>query len=83
MNFISKPIRKIVNGVKDKVASLFQTNARKDYGKQIVYGRGKKLSKLRIQKQFEETTKSIRNLFKQKNKIKQLKIHQDTFRARR
>ena len=40
-----------------------------------MYGKGKKINKLRTQKQSEEKIiKSIRNLFTLKNKIKKLKI---------
>ena len=49
-------------GFKDKVISLFKTNS----PKQIVYGKGKKLNKLKSQKRSQESTiNSIRNLFKQ------------------
>ena len=41
INYIPKPIRKSVGSFKDKIVSLFKTNT----PKQIVYGRGKKLSK--------------------------------------
>ena len=41
INYIHKPIRKSVCGFKDKIVSLFKKNT----PKQIVYGRGKKLSK--------------------------------------
>ena len=51
INYIPEPIRKIVGGFKDKVVSLFNTNT----PKQIVNRRGKKLSKLKTQKQSEET----------------------------
>ena len=36
------PIRKTVGGLKVNVVSLFKTNTPKDYGKQTVYGKGKK-----------------------------------------
>ena len=45
VNYIPEPIRKSVGGFKDKVISLFKTNT----PKQIVYGRGKKLSKPKTQ----------------------------------
>ena len=71
-------MRKIVGDFKDKVASNFKTNTPKDYGKQIVCERGKKLNKPKAQKQSEENIiKSIRNLFKLKKKMKQLKIAKD------
>ena len=42
-NYIPEPIRKSVGGFKDKIVSLFKTNT----PKQTVYGREKKLSKLK------------------------------------
>ena len=42
-NYIPEPIRKSVGGFKDKIVSLFKTNT----PKQTVYGRKKKLSKLK------------------------------------
>ena len=51
---------------------VFKTNTPKDYGKQTVYGRGKKPSRQKRQKQ--NIIKSIRNLFRLKKKMKQLKI---------
>ena len=36
INHIPKIIRKIVNGFKDKIASLFKVNTHKDYIKQII-----------------------------------------------
>ena len=41
INYIPDPIRKNVDGFKDKIISLFKTNT----PKQTVYGRGKKPSK--------------------------------------
>ena len=41
MNYLSKPITKIVGGFKDKITGLFKTNS----PKHTVYGRGKKLRK--------------------------------------
>ena len=49
-NYILEPIRKVVDGFIDNVVSLFKTNRLKGYDKQIVYGRGKKLSKPKTQK---------------------------------
>ena len=66
-----------MGGVKDQIMGPFKS---KDYSKprpvKTVYGGGKKASKLKIQKQFEENIiKSTRNLFKlKKKKMKQLKI---------
>ena len=62
---------KNVNGFKDQVISYLKTDSPKDYGKKIVYGRGKKPTKPKTQKQSEEdsTIKIITNLFKLK-KIK-------------
>ena len=57
VNYIPEPIRKSVGGFKDKVISLFKTNT----PKQIVYGRGKKLSK-------PKTQNKIRNPFILKRK---------------
>ena len=51
VNYIPEPIRKSVGGFKDKIVSLFKTNA----PKQTVYGRGRKLRKPKIQ--------NIRNAF--------------------
>ena len=54
---------------------VFKTNAPKDYGKQTMYGRGKKPSRQKPQKQPKwNIIKSIRNLFRLKKKMKQLKI---------
>ena len=62
INSIPKLIRKSVDGFKDKVISLFKTNT----PKQIVFGRGKKLSKSK--------TQNIRNSFLLKKKKTKLKI---------
>ena len=58
-NYIPEPIRKSVGGSKDKIVSIFKTNA----PKQTVCKRGKKLSK-------SKTQNKIRNHFilKKKNK---------------
>ena len=58
-NYIPEPIRKGVDGSKDKIVSIFKTNALK----QTVCKRGKKLSK-------SKTQNKIRNHFilKKKNK---------------
>ena len=45
-----KSVKKIVGGFKDDVGSAFNTSK----PKQTMYGWGKKLSKPKIQKQFEE-----------------------------
>ena len=54
INFILEPIRKNMGGVNDQIMSLFKTQA---YSKpkrvKTVNGSGKKPSKLRIQKQYE------------------------------
>ena len=52
INYILESIRKSVGGFQNKIVSLFKTNTHK----QTVYGRGKKLSKPKIQ--------NIRKLFK-------------------
>ena len=58
MNYIPEHTKKNVGGFEDKIVSLFKTYTIK----QTVYLRGKKLSKLKTQKQFEENiNKSIRN----------------------
>ena len=63
-------------GVKEPILSLFIT---KDYSKpkrvKTVYGSGKKLRKLKIQKQSEEENiiKNSMNLFELKKERKQLK----------
>ena len=54
VNYIPEPIRKMAHVFKDKVASRFKTNSPKDYGKKIVYGRGRKPSKSITQKQSEQ-----------------------------
>ena len=53
INYIPEPIRKSVDDFQDKVNSLCKTKS----PKQIVYGRGKKLSKPKTQKQSEEKKK--------------------------
>ena len=59
------PIRKTVGGLKVNVVSLFKTNTPKDYGKQIVYGKGKKSNKPK-QKQYEkDKIRDIRTHFEQ------------------
>ena len=45
INYIPEPIRKSVDGFKDKIVSFFKTNT----PKQTAYGRGHKLSKSRKQ----------------------------------
>ena len=65
INYVPMPIRKFVGCFKDEVVSPFRTNTTKYYGKQTLYGRGKKPSKPKTQNQSEENIiKSIRNLFK-------------------
>ena len=59
INYIPEPIRKSVGGFENKVISLFKTNT----PKQTVYGRGKKLSKPKKNKQSK-----IRNPFVSKRK---------------
>ena len=60
VNYIPKPVRKFVGGLKDEVVSLFNINT----PKKVVYGRGKKLSKPKMQKQSgENIINSIRNPF--------------------
>ena len=55
ISYISESIRKIEGGFKDKVISLFKTNT----PKQTVYGRGKKLSKLKPQSKIRSTRNSF------------------------
>ena len=50
INYITEPIRKTVGSFKGKVVSLFKTNTSENYSKQTVCGRGKKLSKLKMEK---------------------------------
>ena len=57
INYIPDPIRKNVDGFKDKIISLFKTNT----PKQTVYGRGKKLSKPKVQKKSEENIIAAEN----------------------
>ena len=61
INYIPEPVRKSVGSFKDKIVSLFKTNA----PKQTVYGRKKKLSKPK--------TQDIRNPFTLKKKKKKSK----------
>ena len=63
ISYFLEPIRNIVGGFKDKVVSLFQKNTQKDYGKQIMYGRGKKLSKPKTQKPSEDNIIKYTNIF--------------------
>ena len=73
INYIPRPIRKFV-GHKDKVVNLFKTNTPKDYGKQVMYGRGKKPIKPKTQNQSEKNIiKSIKNLFKLKKENEAIK----------
>ena len=61
INYIPELIRKKYCGFKDKVVNLFKTNTHKDYAKKTVYGRGKKPSKPKSQKQSgENIIKSIK-----------------------
>ena len=53
INYISEPIRKFASSFKDKSISIFKTKTPENYSKQTE-GRGKKLSKLKIQKESEE-----------------------------
>ena len=75
INFITEPLRKTVDGFKNKVVSVLKTNTSGDYGKQSVYGSGKKLSKLKLKKESEEDgiIKNIRNLFKLKKENNAIK----------
>ena len=57
------PVRKTVGGLKVNVVSLFKTNTPKDYGKQTVYGKGKKSNN---PKQYEkDIIRDIRTHFEQ------------------
>ena len=60
INYIPEPIRKSLDGFKDKIVSLFKT----DTLKQTVYGKEMKLSKPK--------TQNIRNLFILKKKKKRI-----------
>ena len=64
VNYIPESIIKILGSSKDKIASFFNTNT----AKQIVYGRGKKLCKPKIQ----NTINNIRNPFMPRKKKKKL-----------
>ena len=57
INYIPEPIRKSIGCLKDIIVGLFKTNT----SKQIVYGRGNKLSKPK--------TQNIRNPFIPEDKI--------------
>ena len=60
INYTSEPIRKSESDFKDQVVSIFKTNI----PKQTMYGRGKKLSKPKTQKQsVENIIKSIKYFF--------------------
>ena len=61
INYILEPIRKSVDGFKDKVISLFKTNTTK----QTVYGRGKKLRKPKTQNKIRKSF-----ILKKKKKLK-------------
>ena len=65
INIILYPVRKSVGNFKDKIVSLFNI----DTHKLAVYGRGKKLSKPKTQRQPEQSkTNSIRCSFILKKK---------------
>ena len=65
IDYFLEPILKIIGGFQDKILSLFKTNTPEDYGKQNVYGKREKPSKLEIQKQSEDNMiKNIRSIFK-------------------
>ena len=48
INYFQEPIWKIISGFKDKILSLYKTNTPEDYGKQNLYGKMEKPSKLEI-----------------------------------
>ena len=45
INYIAEPIRKTLDGFKDKVVNIFKKSTPKDCSKQTVYDRGKKPTK--------------------------------------
>ena len=69
INYIPVPIRKTVSGYKDKVVSFSENFSKK------TVGHGKKLSKLKIQKESEEYNiiRNIRNLFRLKKENEAIK----------
>ena len=67
INYMLASIRKTVGGFKNKVVSLFDINTLNDYGKKVVYGGGKKLSKPKTRNQSQKN-KSMTDLFKLKKK---------------
>ena len=70
INYTPEPIRKSESDFKDQVVSIFKTNI----PKQTMYGRGKKLSKPKTQKQsLENIIKSIKYLFILKKENKEIK----------
>ena len=70
INYTPEPIRKSESDFKDQVVSIFKTNI----PKQTMYGRGKKLSKPKTQKQsVENIIKSIKYLFILKKENKEIK----------
>ena len=69
VNYIPKPIRKVVGGIKGKVVSIFKINTLKDYGKETVYGRSKKVRKPKTQKQSEDNKIKLEKEKEAKDKI--------------
>ena len=70
INYTPEPTRKSESDFKDQVVSIFKTNI----PKQTMYGRGKKLSKPKTQKQsVENIIKSIKYLFILKKENKEIK----------
>ena len=65
-----------VECVTDKIMSLFKTNTTKDYSEprriENLHDRRKKPRKLKIQKQYEDNIKSIRNFFRLKKEIRDI-----------
>ena len=57
INYIPDPIRKNAVDFKDKIVSLFNRNT----SKQTVYGRGKKISKLKTQNNLEKNRQCRKN----------------------
>ena len=70
ISYTPEPIGKSESDFKDQVVSIFKTNI----PKQTMYGRGKKLSKPKTQKQsVENIIKSIKYLFILKKENKEIK----------
>ena len=72
INYMSKVTRKITDGFKDEVVSLFNTNTHK----QTIYRRGKKLSKPKAQNKI--TKKKEKNIDSKERIIKDILTFYET-----